>query len=167
MGNFHQNYKNKEINKEFLDSEKPFKREPSIKASIVFVESQSISPINKKLVKKNQIIEFEYPEETYKYMKLINFLKRKIGSDKTNSLINVINFKNNESIKFSLFNNQEIVKEILGSDYGIVVTLIREILIQTDNLDEISSNQEFKKDEVIKKHKKTLSLGVMNLKQKI
>ena len=94
-------------------------------------------------------------------------MKRKIGSDKTNSLINVINFKNNESIKFSLFNNQEIVKEILGSDYGIVVTLIREILIQTDNLDEISSNQEFKKDEVIKKHKKTLSLGVMNLKQKI
>ncbi len=168
MGNFHFNYNNKSVNKEYLDSEKPFIKEPNNKLSGYNNENNNnFSPINKKLVKKNQIVELEYTEETNNYMKLIVFLKEKIGPEKTNLLIKAVNFTNNDTIRFSLDNNYEQTKKILGSDYDNVVNLIRQIIMKVENNENNHIPHDVKKDDFVKKHKKTQSLGSMNFKQKI
>lgn len=168
MGNFHFNYNNKSVNKEYLDSEKPFIKEPNIKLSVYNNEnSNNFSPVKQDLLKKKQIVELEYTEETNNYMKLIVFLKEKIGPEKTNLLIKAVNFTNNDTIRFSLDNNYEQTKKILGSDYDNVVNLIRQIIMKVENNESNLNHEEIKKNDFVKKHKKTQSLGSLNFKQKI
>lgn len=166
MGSFHFNYNKKSFNKEYLDSEKPFIKESNNKLSGYINENNNnFSPINKKLVKKSQIVELEFTEETNIYMKLIVFIKDKIGLEKTNLLIKAVNFSNMDTIRYSLDNNYEQTKKILGSDYDNVVNLIRQYLMKVENNENLNHHDE--KNDFIKKHKKTQSLGSINFKQKI